>query len=660
VAEMKMTQAKSLVSGQVFKTVILIVITFFVGFFVHSLLQQSPSDQEHKHPEEKVAEQAPTGWTCSMHPQFNLPKPGKCPICDMDLIPITAEEGDIGERQITFSQEALKLMEVQTTPVERKFVEAEIRMVGKVDYDETRVKNITAWVPGRIDRLYVDFTGITVNQGDHMVDLYSPDLISAQAELLQALKAVGSIKNNTSDIMKRTTLATLEASREKLRLLGLTRVQIDNIESAGEPVTHITVYSPMGGIVIHKHATEGMYVNTGTPIYTIADLSRLWIMLDAYESDLSWIRYGQEVEFSTEAYPGQVFRGKISFRDPILNAKTRTVKVRLNVDNPDGMLKPGMFVRSVLRAKVAQGGAVMDTELVGKWICPMHPSVVKDQPGTCDICEMDLVATESLFATVNEPNEPPLVIPATAPLITGKRAVVYVRIPDANKPTFEGRQVVLGPRAADYYLVREGLAEGEIVVTNGNFKIDSALQIQAKPSMMSAEKIQTEHQHSGSEVKYEIFEVPDDFRKQIWGVVEKYLSIQDALASDDKEGAARAGGETLEALSAVDMSLVSGNAHNVWMDNSTKMKTALDKIKEAEGIELMREGFKELSNELIAVVGQFGIYPDKTLYKINCPMAFNDKGADWLQTDKDTRNPYFGASMLKCGQVMEVIGKKPK
>ena len=647
---MKMRQAKSLLSGRVLKTVILVVIAFLAGYFVNSFFHKSPVAQTNEHTGQQAAAQAQTVWTCSMHPQFRLPKPGQCPICLMDLIPMTTEEGEVGERQITFSQEALKLMEVQTSLVERKFVEAEIRMVGKVDYDETRVKNITAWVPGRIDRLYVDFTGITVRKGDHLVDLYSPELISAQAELLQALKAVGNISDNTSDLMIRTTLATLEASRDKLRLLGLARAQIDKIESAGEPVTHITVYSPMGGVVIHKNATEGMYVNTGTLIYTLADLSHLWIKLDAYESDLPWIRYGQEVEFSTEAYPGQVFKGKISFRDPILNAKTRTVKVRLNVDNPDGKLKPGMFVRSVLRARVAQGGAAMEPELAGKWICPMHPSVVKDQPGACDICEMDLVATESLYATANEPNEPPLVIPATAPLITGRRAVVYVRVPNTDKPTFEGRQVVLGPRAANYYLVKEGLAEGEIVVTNGNFKIDSALQIQAKPSMMSAQ--------SGH--KYEIFEVPDEYRKQLWSVVEKYLLLHEAFASDDKDGAARVAGEILEALSAVKMSLVSGNAHKVWMANSMKMKTALDKIKEAEAIEPMREGFENLSNELIAVTGQFGIYEGKTLYMLNCPMAFNNKGADWLQIDEDIRNPYFGASMYKCGQVIEVIGTKPK
>jgi Cu(I)/Ag(I) efflux system membrane fusion protein len=483
---MKMTQVKSLWPNRWFKTIVLWVlglVIFLAGYFVNSLLQEPPTGTEHEHHGEQAVAQK---WYCSMDPQIIRDGPGKCPLCGMDLIPMPTESA-AGPRELVVSEEAAKLMEIETTPVERKFVEAEIRMVGKVDYDETRVKNITAWVPGRIDRLYVDFTGITVSKGDHMVDLYSPELISAQAELLQALKAAGSIKDNTSELMKRTTLATLEAARDKLRLLGLARAQIDKIESSGAPVTHITIYSPMGGIVIQKHATEGMYVNTGTPIYTLADLSRLWVKLDAYESDLSWIRYGQEVEFSTEAYPGQVFKGKISFRDPVLNAKTRTVKVRVNVDNPDGKLKPEMFVRGVLRVRLGglEGGAVMEPELAGKWICPMHPSVVKDQQGTCDICEMDLVSTESLYTTADEPNEPPLVIPATAPLITGKRAVVYVRIPDANKPTFEGREVVLGLRAKDYYLVIEGLAEGEVVVTNGNFKIDSALQIQAKPSMMN-------------------------------------------------------------------------------------------------------------------------------------------------------------------------------
>jgi Cu(I)/Ag(I) efflux system membrane fusion protein len=235
-------------------------------------------------------------------------------------------------------------------------------------------------------------------------------------------------------------------------------------------------------------ATEGMYVNTGTPIYTVADLSQVWVRLDAYESDLPWIRYGQTLTFSTEAYPGEVFKGWISFIAPMLDPRTRTVKVRVNVPNPDGRLKPEMFVHALVTSQIAQGGKVMDPNMAGEWICPMHPSVVKDEKGTCDICGMDLVTTESLGYVAAEAAGPlPLVIPATAPLITGKRAVVYVKQPDTELPMFEGREVVLGPRAGDYYVVVSGLSEGELVVTHGNFKIDSALQIQAKPSMMNPE-----------------------------------------------------------------------------------------------------------------------------------------------------------------------------
>jgi Cu(I)/Ag(I) efflux system membrane fusion protein len=421
-----------------------------------------------------------------MHPQIRQPKPGKCPICFMDLVPVSSEAGDIGERQISFSEAAVKLMEIETAPVERKFVTAEIRMVGKIDYDETRIKDITAWVPGRIDRLYVDFTGITVSKGDHMVYLYSPQLLSAQAELLQAVKAAESAKA-ASELIRTSTAATLDAAKEKLRLLGLTREQIADIEKTGKVVDHLTIYAPVGGVVIQKNATEQMYVETGTRIYTIADLSQLWVKLDAYESDMMWVRYGQEVEFETEAYPGEVFKGRISFIDPVLDPETRTVKLRVNVQNRDGKLKPEMFVRAVVRSKVAKGGRVMDEAMAGKWICPMHHDIVKDAASSCDICEMDLVTTESLgYVTVDTTGQAPLVIHASAPLITGKRAVVYVRVRGSDKPTYEGREIVLGPRAGDYYIVNSGLSEGELVVTRGNFKIDSAMQIQAKPSMMSA------------------------------------------------------------------------------------------------------------------------------------------------------------------------------
>jgi len=480
------------------KLVLATIIAFILGYFVSSLTHKPSSDSK----DGPVSKQAVSQkWYCSMDPQIIRNGPGKCPICGMDLIPMPSDSAiGVGPGEFVVSEEAAKLMEIETSVVQRKFVTNLVRMVGKIDYDETRIKNITAWVPGRIDRLYVDFTGITVSKGDHMVRLYSPELISAQAELLQAIKAAGNIKTGTSDLVQKSTLATLEAAREKLRLLGLGAKQIENIENSGEPQTHITINSPIGGIVVHKNATEGMYVETGTPIYTIADLSRLWVKLDAYETDLPWIRYGQAVEFTTQAYPGEVFKGIISFIDPVLNAKTRTVKVRVNVDNKEGKLKPEMFVKAVVRSSVVGTGKVMAPEMAGKWICPMHPDVVKDIKGNCDICGMDLVTTESLgYVKADIADRAPLIIPASAPLITGKRAVVYVQLPDKEEPTYQGREIVLGPRAGDYYIVESGLQKGQVVVTNGNFKIDSAMQIQAKPSMMSSENqkvIPGHHEHN--------------------------------------------------------------------------------------------------------------------------------------------------------------------
>ncbi|MBN1765185.1 MAG: efflux RND transporter periplasmic adaptor subunit [Sedimentisphaerales bacterium] len=467
---------------------IVLIILIFASAFIAGYICKS-SRIKHSPPREATATQK---WTCSMHPSVIQDTPGACPICGMDLIPLKTDTLSVNE--LKFSAEAVKLLDIETSPVQQKFVAVETRLVGTIVYDETRIKKISAWVPGRIDRLYVDFTGTTVSKGDHLVYLYSPQLISAQAELIQALKAVNELKPDTSELVKNSTLANLEGAKEKLRLLGLTDQQISDIQKNGKPQSHLTIYSPIGGIVIVKNAVEGMYIDTGTPVYTVADLSRLWVQLDAYESDLPWIKYGQEVQFTTEACPGDVFTGVISFIDPILNPKTRTVKLRVNVDNTDGKLKPNMFVRATLTSTIAEGGRVMVPAMANKWICPMHPDIVKESPGTCDICQMNLVTTESLgYVNANEFGKVPLVIPASAPLITGKRAVVYVKHVRNEDLFFEGRQIVLGPRAGDYYIVKSGLLVGEEVVTHGNFKIDSEMQIMAKPSMMNTEADRMPH-----------------------------------------------------------------------------------------------------------------------------------------------------------------------
>lgn len=634
-------------------------IGILVGFSMAILFipSQDVSD-EHKHEIAGKKDQIKF-WTCSMHPQIKLSGPGKCPICGMDLIPVREEQQAGSPRRLKLSETAKKLAEITTSPVERKFVTHTVRMVGKVDYDETRLAYITAWVPGRLDRMFVDYTGVPVKKGDHMVEIYSPDLISAQEEYLLAVRSANSSEGRRASMNKRM----LEATREKLLLWGLTKNQLKEIRKRGKPSDHTTIYAPFGGIVIQKNAMEGSYVKTGTKIYAIADLNYLWIRLDAYESDLMWIRYGQEVEFTTPAYPGEVFKGRISFIDPVLNDKTRTVKVRANVENPDGRLKPQMFIKALVKAKVAKGGKVMNIDLAGKWIGPMHPEIVRDEPGDCPICGMPLVGAETYgFVQADVGREAPLVIPASAPLLTGTRAIVYLEVAGADKFTYEGREIALGPRAGDYYLVKSGLREGDRVVTKGNFKIDSALQILAKPSMMNPEEgvPAPGHAHQGSatktrEVKKLLPGITAPFRQQLSDVTLRYMELSEALVQGDA-GSARTASEGIgRALDKVDMGLLKGEAHMEWMKNLKELKGIEKKIEQAGDIQNQRKGYALLSESLASALKSFGHNMDMPVRIFRCPMAFDGRGAEWLQLSSDVKNPYFGAAMLKCGSQTAVI-----
>ena len=357
----------------------LLLLALFTGYLLNSGSEAPPQNAG-----ESTAAQT---WTCSMHPQIQLPQPGACPICGMDLIPVSAgNDQDLGAREIRLSANAVRLAAIRTEPVARSYVSRTIRMSGKIAMDETRLRTISAYVPGRIERMFVDYTGTRVRKGDHLVELYSPGLISAQTELLQAARSLKEMAPDAPEALRRDAGTMLEAVREKMRLLGLTGPQIAAIEKRGAPAERLTIYSPISGIVTRRHASEGTYVQTGSPVYTVADLSHLWVMLDAYESDLEWLRYGQSVDFTVEAYPGETFTGIIAFIDPVLNATTRTVNVRVNVKNAAGRLKPEMLVRATVKSSLSSRGKVMDPALSGKWISPMHPEVVQDHPGDCPKC----------------------------------------------------------------------------------------------------------------------------------------------------------------------------------------------------------------------------------------------------------------------------------
>lgn len=561
-----------------------------------------------------------TTWTCSMHPQIRQPEPGRCPICGMDLIPVTsAGASEPGPRRIRLTPAARALARVQVAAVERMDVETDLRLYGKVLYDETSVDHVTAWFPGRIDRLYVDFTGEQVRRGQALAKLYSPQLLLAQEELIQAARMVENLSKLSAGSAGSSKLQeTLEASRERLRLWGMTGKQIAAVESSGTPRKHVTFRSRIEGVVIEKNVFEGTYVDEGTRLFTVANLQSLWVMLDAYESDLASLEKDQAVSFEVEAYPGRRFEGTVSFIDPVIDPLTRTAKVRVEVDNSDEMLKPEMFVTAVVEAE-------LELETAGE--------------------------------------RPPLVIPASAPLVTGKRAVVYVRAPH-DTGLFEGREVTLGPRAGDRYVVHEGLEEGELVVVKGNFKIDSAMQIQAKPSMMSPEggAAAPGHRHGGppssiTEPPEQTFDAPGEFLAQLDGAIAAYLDMQDALASDDLEVALGAADRLSETLSATDMELLEGEAHVKWVKMLAAARDALEDADAATGIDEVRASFSHLSEAVILMVRSFGSPGKRVLHLKHCPMAFDDAGADWLQSGAQTRNPYFGSSMLRCAEDVESFGR---
>ena len=595
---------------------------------------------------------AATLWTCPMHPQIKLPDPGDCPICGMDLVPMTKGSDD-DPRQFAMSPAAKLLAEVEVDIVRRKNVTKPVRMVGKIDYDETAVKTISAYVAGRIERLFVDYTGVRVNRGEHLVSLYSPELLNAQEELLSARDLIAATEGEASAFLAASSEQAYTSARDKLLLWGLTEAQVAAIEARGTAEDHVMLTSPTSGVVIDKRVDEGAYVMMGTPIYRIADLSRLWVRLDAYEQDLAWLRFGQAVTFEVEALPGRELHGTVAYIDPILNDRTRTAKVRVNVDNAEGLLKPGMFVRAYAASRLGAGGAVLEDALVGKWICPMHPEIVKDGPAECDICGMDVVPAEELGLVGSHPESTarPLVVPASAVLATGKRAVVYVEVPGAERPTYEGREVALGPRAGDEYVIMAGLAEGERVVVNGAFRIDSSMQILAKPSMMSMEGDDERLEGPAASV----------FRESLRPVYAHYFALQEALAGDDVVAARAAADALAQALENPSAAGLPSAHRTIWREELGRMRAALAGITSNAEVEIaqVRTAFEPIAAALLLVAGEFGHVGAETLSAAYCPMAFDNRGAAWLQRGDELANPYFGASMLRCGEIQSRIPGSP-
>lgn len=408
----------------------LVIVVLLIGLLLGWVI--SPSDNEQASPKTEAHdghdhESESEIWTCSMHLQIKLDHPGKCPICSMDLIPMSSMQSDeksTNPNDIVMTESAAQLAAIQTLVVTKGAAEKQIYLQGKVQADERNLAEMTARFSGRIEKLFVNFTGQHVRKGEKLATIYSPELVTAQRELLEAVK----LKDSRPSLYK--------ASREKLKLWDLSEEQISGIEEAGEPRSYFDILATISGTVMMRHIAVGDYVKTGEQLFQLVNLSQVWVLFDAYESDLPWLKVGDPVNFSIQALPGKQFTGKISYIDPFLSGNSRVAKVRVVVKNPQQALKPEMFANGIVESEKA--------------------------------------------AQSDE-----LLIPKSAVLWTGKRSVVYVKVPNTGNPTFSFREIELGPETGSSYVVASGLNEGEEIAVNGVFKIDAAAQLQGLPSMMN-------------------------------------------------------------------------------------------------------------------------------------------------------------------------------
>ena len=363
-------------------------------------------------------------WVDPMHPAYTSNKPGTAPDCGMDLVPVyegnapAGPSGVKGYAPVSVTAAQQQLIGVQTAIAERRAIGRSVRAVGRVAIDETRLHTISTKFEGYIEKLYVNFTGKPVRAGQPLFSIYSPDLLATQQEYLLALRAA------------QQSPQLLEASRARLKLWDISDAEIAVLQRRGVVRKSLTIDSPVSGYVVKKDAVEGVRAMPGMPMFEIANLDRVWILADVYESELPFVRVGTEAKVTLSYIPDRTFTGRVTFIDPAVDPMTRTIKVRIEVDNRDGALKPEMFADVVLQ----------------------------------------------------EPERETVTVPESAVLSTGERAIVFVVRPDG---TFEPREVETGTKSAELIEIRSGVSAGEKVVTQANFLIDSESRLKSALAEMS-------------------------------------------------------------------------------------------------------------------------------------------------------------------------------
>ncbi|MDC6350173.1 efflux RND transporter periplasmic adaptor subunit [Zeaxanthinibacter sp. PT1] len=575
------------------KKVIVIILTLAAGLFLGYLIFGTAASTEKNGEAADTHEHDSTNedgmWTCSMHPQIQSPEPGDCPICGMDLIPADSGDATAGALEFRMTDNAMALANIRTSQIGSGADTGEntVRLSGKIRKNEEANAIQASYFDGRIEKLNINYTGQEVRKGQLLATIYSPGLVAAQQELL------------TSKNLKGTQPGLYNAVRNKLKNWKLTEKQINEIENSGKIREEFPIYATVNGTVTEIMAAEGDFIKQGEPIVKVSNLDTVWASFDVYENQIGQFSKGQSIRITPRAYPEHELEGRISFIDPVMDNRSRTLSIRATLPNRDGLLKPGMF-------------------LTGR------------------------VETDPATGTTQQ-----LQVPASAVMWTGERSVVYVQT-EAGQPVFEMREVRLGSRIGDQYMVTEGLKPGEYVVTNGTFTVDAAAQLQSKSSMMNPPQLS-----EGHATMYDMdMEVSDSFAKFFTKALPQYLRLQEALVAGNTEAGSESARQTLKALNEGKSSL-----HGMARDHLQKSIRMLEAIAGNEILDNQREHFVILNENLIALAKNTNNLPEE-LYIVQCPMANNNQGALWLSKDKQVRNPYYGDAMLSCGSVIDSLGQE--
>ncbi|MCC7333984.1 MAG: efflux RND transporter periplasmic adaptor subunit [Pirellulaceae bacterium] len=569
-------------------------------------------------------------------------EPGRCPVCAMELVEATGDGGGDGI-SVTIEAAARRLVGIQTATSKLGEMTRTIRTIGSIDFDESHLSTISAYIDGRLEKMYANYVGIKVSDGDDLALIYSPQLYSAQTEF------VTSLDSSTSSRFSIGNSDMLEMARENLSELGMTHEQIASLSKSRTPQSRIRIKSPQSGTVIEKSAVEGDYVKTGQKLLQIADLSTVWMMLDLFPDDAANVRFGQQVEAEIQSMPGEVFTGRVAFIDPTVNQRTRTVRVRVEVMNFDGKLRPGDYATARITVPAIPGTLVYDPALSGKFISPMHPQVIRDEPGKCPLCGMELVSTVQLgYAAEPQPQQRVVTVPRDSVLLAGDSGVIYV---ETEPGRFEIRRIHVGPMNDTEAVIVEGLAAGETVATSGNFLIDSQMQLAGNPSLLDPSKAPSfppgPLQLPESQPVVLTGRAGEEFDR----AYDAYFEIQGALAADLPPPPV-ALNTLLEALSRLELSAEVPDAAQRKIAQARRSAVRMD-----GSIETAREAFRGVSHALLhAAVEARGPKSAQSLTHYYCPMVLGD-GGDWMQPGGEIANPYWGEEMLRCGELVREMGK---